>query len=253
MSSEAPSNNSQASTARENKRSRTSTAALIDLTGSSSTNQQPTVGMPPTKTAKLKIEAYVVTLHTGMQHFLRARLEKVLSTFSAQFYKNKKYLEMSQDNEYVPNCCKDLGFPLLPVEEVRESEDFKALNVEFEVDLGRVRTELRKYPLRVHDMNRQAFWKRFIAAHCRSLAEAARCFVVQLDIGNTYGEHLACVDLLAKHPDEVTSPLNVPIKTFLAEYKEANQLAFLPKPTNPSEFPGLVAAIMGLYNRGKVP
>ena len=163
MSSEAPSNNAQASSARENKRSRTSTndeaPPLIDLTGPSA-NQQPHVGITPTKAAKLKINAYVETLHTGMQHFLRTKLEKVLSTFSAHHYKNKKHMEMSQDSDYVPDCCKKLGFPLHPLEEVRESEDFKALNIEFEADLGRVRKLLAKHPIGVNDMNRRALRKR---------------------------------------------------------------------------------------------
>ena len=134
MSTEAQSmNTSVSSTGRESKRLRATTTPTQDLTLPSTINQ-PEEKLTPTQAALLGVETFIVTLHPGLQPFLRELLGKVVKGYASYHYKNKKHWEMILESSYsyVPDLCKKIGRLLHPLEEIAESDNFKTLDIQKE-------------------------------------------------------------------------------------------------------------------------
>eukprot|EP01083_Nonionella_stella_P291165 990785_1 len=79
-------------------------------------------------------------------------------------------------------------------------------------------------------MTQRAHLQRFRKKFAKLLPAAARIFGAELGL-SSYGEHQAVVDLLARHCDNVLSPLNITLIDFLVLYRDSNALARIPSPT----------------------
>ena len=72
-------------------------------------------------------------------------------------------------------------------------------------------------------MNVEAKRTRFHLAVCKWMRGLAAAFIAQAGVKN-YSEDTAVIDLLALHQDQVLASLAIPLPTFLAAYKAANNL-----------------------------
>ena len=231
MSSEAPSNNPSTTThnreALSNKRIRVSHATAPPASGNPA---QP--AKSPLQAAAGKVDAYVKTLHTAMQDYVLDLLSAVHQKGAAFFWKNKKHQSMIQDSDYIPGSVK-FEVPLNAVDEVKQSEDYTTLAGKLQAKMDRMFKELAPFALQAHDLNRKAFLVRWRhSSYYNLLASCSRLFIAKHSLTGQYTEHAAIVDLLVKFPDEVTSMLNDTVEDFLRGYREHQELAELPQPTD---------------------
>jgi hypothetical protein len=80
-------------------------------------------------------------------------------------------------------------------------------------------------------MNVEAKRTRYHFAICKWMRGLTAAFIAQTGVSN-YNEDVAVMDLIATHQDEVLASLAIPLPTFLAAYKAANNLlGGIPSPT----------------------
>ena len=148
MSSEAPSNENNSRNAdrgRSNKRHRGTTASAPRESDGTPAVVEPEKPKAPTAAGKLKIAEFVRTLHPGMHDYLNEKLQKSFRIFTTHFNKSAKYNEMIADPSYVPRSC-DWGLDLDVLQEVRQSEEFVALDAEKTVQLEACRIKMAAQP-----------------------------------------------------------------------------------------------------------
>ena len=245
MSLVPPSNVSAVPNNGQNKRSRTGRAVLS--TESSRPTSTPAPKPPVVKTPLvIALElgtTYVATLHEEAQPFLRLCVEQTLSSFATYYWKQKKYTEMVENPNHVPSSCK-IGLTLNSVSEVRESEDFITLNALLDAEIFKTQRTFADFALRAFNMTQRAHLQRFRKKFATLLPAAARIFGAELGL-LSYGEHQAVVDLLARHCDNVLSPLNITLIDFLVLYRDANELARIPNPTVLNNIHDVIDAVNG--------
>jgi len=79
--------------------------------------------------------SHVAPLHNEAQPFLQENIKQVLGEFLTHYWKQKKYREMVGDPNYVPSSYK-IGLTLSAILEVRQSEDFIALNAQLDAEIS---------------------------------------------------------------------------------------------------------------------
>jgi hypothetical protein len=116
--------------------------------------------------------------------------------------------------------------------EVQESQGFETLRSDLAADLEILRAQIMKeYVLKANDMNVKAKRTRYHFAICKWMRGLAAAFIAQTGVTN-YNEDVAVMDLITTHQDEVLAFLAIPLPTFLAAYKAANNLlGGIPSPT----------------------
>ena len=256
MSSEAPSpSTSTAGFAASSKRQRVDPAATKPGTTSSPPS---TVVKSPSEASKdAWLHGYVETLHRNLQPFFEDLLSGVHRAFATHEWKRLKHKDMEHDVNYVPNSCK-IGLTLNTVEEVKQGEDFKALNVQLDSAIFECQQKLAGFAVKASALTRDAYHERFKSLFCKALAAAARGFIAEHDI-QEYSAHQAVIDCIATYPDEMISPLNTSVTAFLKAYKAANEIPSLPEPTMTSMLDEngnptfLVAEIQAVNNSTAAP
>ncbi len=174
----------------------------------------------------------IESLPIASRPFLTPLAESVLRQFAALFYAEEKANETKSDPNYVSSSAKKLNIVLQAMPEVQESQGFKTLRGDLTAELESFRAKItRDYVLKANDMNVEAKRTRFHFAVCKWMRGLAAAFIAQAGVKN-YSEDTVVIDLLALHQDQVLASLAIPLPTFLAAYKAANNLlGGIPKPT----------------------
>jgi len=186
----------------------------------------------PLEAALAVSSEYIATLHFGLTTYLSDLVEKCLKEYATFFYAHEKHRGMRLNTASVPPSVRKIKLTLLPVEEVRESEDFMALQAELAAETEALQRKWAdKYTIVVDAWNCNALRRRVHLSICKTLRKTAEAFIAQLGVSN-YSEDEAVIDCLATSNDDIlATPLSLDITTFLRLYKEANNLQRLPQPT----------------------
>lgn len=197
---------------------------------------------------------YTATLQADLYTFLDIPTERCLTLYSAYFHKEVKLQENVINNDYVPSSVKKIGLTLQALDEVKKTEDFKALHTQLEVELDKTRrTWTSKYALPVEKMNCNALKRRFQESFCSLLASAARGFIALAGTSN-YTEHEAILDLLAISPQLVLrEPIAKTPNEFLLLYKQSNNIAYIPSPTVEHSLKDVLTGINGTTRARRQP
>ena len=199
--------------------------------GPESAATPPTRGATPLEAAMAAVKTFIVTLHPKLQAFVQDLIGGVLKDASKFHYKNETLNEMRANNAYIPTICQNVGMTLQALVEVQKTTGFKSLQDKLALATEVLRRNwASRFVLPVQELNCGALKKRYQLAVCRLLTMAAKGFIAQVGIEG-YNTHLAVVDLLVTHTDEVTAPLSVNPRNFLDLYKEAVKLTTVPAPT----------------------
>jgi hypothetical protein len=188
---------------------------------------------PTPLAAALSVKAqHIAALHLGLRTFLDQLADKCLRSYATYFRNIAKYRELSLKDSPVPTSIKKIRLTLQPLEEVKESEDFMALQTKLNAETETLhRNWAKNYALVLDKMNCDAHLRRFHLTVCTLLHQEARGFIAQLGIPD-YSEQKAVMDLLALRGNDILhSPLPMDLSTFLLLYKEANTLRILPLTT----------------------
>jgi hypothetical protein len=89
-----------------------------------------------------------------------------------------------------------------------------------------------------------ALKKRYQLSICQLLSMVAKGFIAQVGIKG-YNTHVAVMDLLATHTNNLITPLFVNVHNFLVFYKEAAKLTFVPIPTVTHSLSGVIDQVNG--------
>ena len=175
---------------------------------------------------------HIQTLHYGLTTFLMTLTEQCLRAYSVYHHSSAKVKEMSLNTTHVPNSIKKIRLTLQPLEEVKASEDFIALQARLVTETEALhRKWATEYSIIVDTWNCDTLLRRCQGHICFLLSQAARGFIAQFGLRN-YTEHEAVMDFLALYSSAVLrTPLPLDVPTFLRVYKETNKLRLLPKPT----------------------
>ncbi len=93
-------------------------------------------------------------------------------------------------------------------------------------------------------MNCAALKKRYQLSIYQLLSMAAKGFIPQVGIEG-YDSHVAVMDPLATHTNNIIVPLSVNVHDFLVIYKEAAKLTFVPTPTVTHSLSGVIDQVNG--------
>jgi hypothetical protein len=175
-----------------------------------------------------------VTLHSGLTTFLSTLSRASLTAYSEYHQNTLKNREANLTPHHIPTSVKKLKLVLQPLDELKGSEGFKALQDELDADLAIFHRKLTdKFVTPLNKMNENAYLKRFHISIYQYLRKATQGFIAQLDICN-YSEDQAVVDFLttASPTDLALPPRPLDLKQHLQLYKEANsEVSILPLPT----------------------
>ena len=201
-------------------------------TASHSTNS--TADLPlPLEAAKLVSAGHITTLHIGLQSFLLSLTQSCLAAYSTYHNHNVKTKDLILHPLKIPPSVKALKLILQPLDELRESEGYQALQSDLNCEMELLHRKLvEKYVKPLNLMNSDAYLKRVHLAICALLRNASKAFIAQLNLIN-YSADEALIDLLASTPTDIlTFPLPLDAASFLTLYKEANEdITQLPLPT----------------------
>ena len=205
-----------------------SSAASLDTAGNINSDGI----LSPLKAALMLKATSLESLPIASRPFLIPLAESVLREFATLFYAEDKAIETKSDPNYVSSSAKKLNIVLQAMPEVQESQGFKTLRSDLTADLEAFRAKITKdYVLKANDMNVEAKRTRFHHAICKWMRGLAAAFIAQTGV-NSYNEDVAVMDLIAAHQDDVLGSLAIPLPTFLAAYKAANNLlGGIPSPT----------------------
>ena len=187
----------------------------------------------PLEAAKSVSAGHITTLHIGLQSFLSSHTQSCLTAYSAYHHHNVKTKDLILHPHRIPPSVKNLKLILQPLEELKESEGYKALQSDLNCEMEQLHRKLvEKYINPLNSMNTDAHLKRVHLAICTLLRNASKAFIAQLNLTN-YSADEAIIDLLATSPHDLLAfPLPTDSASFLTLYKEANEdLMQLPFPT----------------------
>lgn len=187
----------------------------------------------PLEAAKLVSAGHITTLHIGLQSFLLSLTQSCLAAYSTYHNHNVKTKDLILHPLKIPPSVKALKLILQPLDELRESEGYQALQSDLNCEMELLHRKLvDKYIKPLNLMNSDAYLKRVQLAICALLRNASKAFIAQLNIIN-YSADEALIDLLASTPTDIlTFPLPLDATSFLTLYKEANEdITQLPLPT----------------------
>ena len=203
--------------------------------------------LSPLKAALMLKATLVESLPSASHPFLTPLAESVLREFACLFYAEEKANETKSDPNYVSSSAKKLNIVLQAMPEVQESQGFKTLRSALTADLEAFRAKITKeYVLKATDMNVEAKRTRYHFAICKWMRGLAATFIAQSGVKN-YSEDVTVMDLLATHQDEVLASLAIPLPTFLAAYKAANNLlGGIPSPSVAHNFDEEISRVNGI-------
>ena len=187
----------------------------------------------PLEAAKLVSAGHIKTLHIGLQSFLLSLTQSCLTAYSTYHNNNVKTKDLILHPLKIPPSVKSLKLILQPLDELRESEGYKALQSDLDCEMESLHRKLvEKYVNPLNLMNTDAHLKRVHRAICTLLRNASKAFIAQLNLAK-YTADEAIIDLLASSPaDILTFPLPLDAASFLTLYKETNEeIIQLPFPT----------------------
>jgi len=145
MSSVPPSNTLVNPSNGQNKRTSCTGSVSLPTEGyrpSSTPITKPTVPKTPLAAALELGMSHVATLNNEAKPFLQETIKQV---------QQKKYQEMVRDPNYIPSSRK-IGLTLMTVLEVRQSENFIALNAQLDTAISQAQYALAGYALRAYNM-----------------------------------------------------------------------------------------------------
>ena len=153
--------------------------------------------------------------------------ERVLSILS-QRYETQRNAPW----HYTTPHIRETDQTIQPLDEVKESKDYKALHTRLVADTEALqRRWANEYANVVDGWNDEVLLRRFHLSVCTLLNKAARLFIAQLGIQH-YSADEAVMDLLTTSLTTIIgTPLPTDLHTLLTIYKEANNLSRLPTPT----------------------
>ena len=158
-------------------------------------------GQSPSSAAKTCSINAVASLHHGLRtHFLELA-EKFILAFSAWYYKNEKLQKMKNDVDFIPSSTK-IGLTLEPLDEVRKSEEYKALAEDSANIIAQCQKELHSVVVQCAALNVKALKKRIQKSFVTALPAVAEGFLAKDNI-KELSKHQVVGDLLDRHQDEV--------------------------------------------------
>jgi len=86
-------------------------------------------GKSPMAAAKECSDNFIATLHPELKRHFLELTNKFLLAYSSWYYKDEKLQKMKDDVDFISSSAK-IGLTLNAVDAVRESEEFRALEVE---------------------------------------------------------------------------------------------------------------------------
>lgn len=176
---------------------------------------------------------YIETLHSGVTTFLTFLTEQCLKEYSEFFQSTMKTQRGSNlGTAPIPTSIKRIRLTLQPMEEVKESEGYKALHARLVAEteiLHRRWTDT--YATVVDKWNCDARLRRYQKSVCVLLRNAAVAFIAQLGLQDNPEDEIV-MNLFATSGVSIlsTSP-PMDLKSLLRLYKETHKLANLPVPT----------------------
>ena len=137
----------------------------------------------PLEAAITLSQNYIVMLHSGVTTFLTNLSEQCLKEYAEFFYTNEKNREMHLDTAPVPKSVKKIKLTLYPLEEVRESKGYTALQAWIIAETEALHQNwAENYAKVVNTWNCNARLRRFQKTVCMLLQSAAIAFSAQLDL-----------------------------------------------------------------------
>lgn len=186
----------------------------------------------PLEAALNQSSAHIATLHPGLTTFLTQLVERCLKEYAEFFYANEKNKEMRLSAAPVPTSVKRIRLTLLPLEEVKESEDYMALHTRLVADTEALHRKWAEEYFKVVDTwNCNARLRRFQLSVCKLIRNAAIAFSAQLGINNNPEDEIVMNFFAASRNDILATPLPLDLSTLIRLYKEANKLSQLPAST----------------------
>jgi hypothetical protein len=188
--------------------------------------------LSPLKAALMLKATSLKSLPIASQLFLTPLAESVLPEFAILFYAEDEAIETKSDPSYVSTSAKKMNIVLQAMPEVQESQGFKNLRSNLTTDLEIFCAKItNEYVLKTNDMNVEAKRMRFHFAICKWMCGLVAAFIAQTGVCS-YSEDVAVMDLITAHQDDVLALLVIPLPTFSASYKVANNLlGGIPSPT----------------------
>ena len=188
--------------------------------------------LTPLSAATAIASRYIATLHIGLTTFLNAITDQCLKAYSVYFHTSAKHNEMRLSPTHVPPSIKRIKLTLQPLDEIKESEDYRALQTRLAAETEALHRKWTvEYARQVDEWNCTILLQRFQAQVCTLLHKAAAGFIAQLGIHN-YTASEAVIDFIGTKPNTaLRTPLPLERTTLLQLYKDANHLLLLPKPT----------------------
>jgi hypothetical protein len=188
--------------------------------------------LSPLKAALMLKAALIELLPIASRPFLTPLAKSVLREFACLFYSEEKANETKSDPNYVSSSAKKLNIVYQAMPEVQESQGFKTLRSDLAADLEIFCAQITKeYVLKANNMNVEAKRTQYHFAICKWMRGLAAAFIAQTGVTN-FNEDVEVMDLIATHQDKVLASLAIPLPTFLAAYKVANNLlGGIPSPT----------------------
>ena len=83
--------------------------------------------LTPLSAATAIASCYIATLHIGLTTFLNAIMDQCLKAYLVYFHTSAKHNEMRLSPTHVPSSIKRIKLTLQPLDEVKESKDYRAL------------------------------------------------------------------------------------------------------------------------------
>ena len=188
---------------------------------------------------------YIETLHSGVTTFLTFLTEQCLREYSEFFQSTMKTQRGSHlGTAPIPTSIKRIKLTLQPMEEVKESEGYKALHARLVAeteDLHRKWTDT--YATVVDKWNCDARLRRYQKSVCVLLRNAAVAFIAQLGLQENSEDEIV-MNLFATSGVSIlsTSP-PTDLNSLLRLYKETHRLANLPVPTAKGITPNIFTII----------
>jgi hypothetical protein len=198
----------------------------------SSLTEKDNHGPTPLEAALDLSQKYIATLHSGVTTFLTELVERCLKEYAEFFYSNEKSQGMSLGTAQVPASVKKIKLTLQPLEEVKESEDYKALHTQLVAETEALhRNWVEKYTKVVNAWNCNARLCRFRKSVCVLLRSAAIAFIAQLGLQNNPEDEIVMNLFATSGVNILTTSPPMDLTTILRLYKEVNGLTNLPTPT----------------------
>ncbi len=203
-------------------------------------NTKEVLTLSPLQAALVSQKVGLESLPDASTPFLIPIAEQCLKEFATFFYAEDKAKGTKSIPNYVASSAKKLNIVLTTESSVQESQAFTTLrnNLTAELEDFRIRVT-REYVIVAADITVGAKKARYHACICKWIRGLAKVSLAQQGILN-YNEDVVVMDLLDRDRDALLVPIGMSVARFLAIYKKANKLPYLPPPTVDCDFQHLI-------------